>query len=48
VVEERGGVIEYVAVELAERDDELGGVAKRVVDGDEVGGEEGAGAPEDL
>jgi len=48
VVKQGSGVVEDVAVELAERDDELGRVAERVVDGDEVGGEEGARAPEDL
>lgn len=48
VVEQRGSVVQDVAVELAKGDDELGRVAQRVVNGDEVGGEEGAGAPEDL
>ena len=48
MVEERGSIVQYVAVELAERDDELGRVAERVVDGDEVGAEEGTGAPEYL
>lgn len=48
VVEKRGSIVQYVAVELAERDDELGRVAERVVDGDEVGAEEGTGAPEYL
>ena len=48
VVEQRGRVVENVAVELAQRDDELQGVAQGVVDGDEVGGEEGEGTPEGL
>ena len=48
MVEQRGGVVQDVAVELAEGDDELGGVAQWVVDGDEVCGEVGAGTPEDL
>jgi hypothetical protein len=48
VVEQGRSVVQYVAVELAERDDELGGVAEGVVDGDEIGGEEGTRAPEDL
>jgi hypothetical protein len=48
VVEERSRVVQDIAVELTERDNELGAVAQGVVDGDEVGGEEGAGAPEDL
>jgi hypothetical protein len=48
VVEERGRVVENVTVELAQRDDELQRVAQRVVDGDEVGGEEGEGTPEGL
>jgi hypothetical protein len=48
VVEQGRSVVQYVAVELTERDDELGGVAEGVVDGDEVGGEEGTRAPEDL
>lgn len=48
VVEERGSVVQDIAVKLAERDDELGRVAAGVVDGDEVGGEEGTGPPEDL
>lgn len=48
MVEERGRVVENVTVELAQRDDELQRVAQRVVDGDEVGGEEGEGTPEGL
>lgn len=48
VIEERGGVIQHVAVELTERDDELGRVPKRVIDGDEVCGEERTRAPEYL
>jgi hypothetical protein len=48
VVKERSGVVQDVAVELAERDNELGRVAERVVDGDEVGSQKGAGAPEYL
>ena len=48
MVEERGCVVEHIAVELSERDDELSRVSERVVDGDEVGSDEGTGAPEDL
>ena len=48
VVEQRGRVVEDVTVELAQRDDELQGVAQGVVHGDEVGGEEGEGSPEGL
>lgn len=48
MVEERGGVVEHITVELAERNNELEGVAERVIDGDEIGGDEGAGAPKDL
>ena len=48
MVEERGGVVQDVAVELAERDDELQRVAERVVDSNQVGGEEGERSPEGL
>ena len=48
MIEKRGGVVQYVAVELTERDDELGRVAKGVVNGDEVCSEERTGAPEYL
>jgi hypothetical protein len=48
VVEHGGGVVEDVAVELAERDDELERVADGVVVGDEAGGDEGERAPECL
>lgn len=48
VVEERGCVVENVAIELAQRDDKLQGIAQRVVDSNEIGGEEGERAPESL
>jgi hypothetical protein len=48
VVEHGGGVVEDVAVELAEGDDELERVAQGVVVSDERGGDEGEGAPEGL
>lgn len=48
VVEQGRRVIQDVAVELAERDNELERVAERVVDGDQVGGDEGEGSPEGL
>lgn len=48
MVEKRGRVVQDVAVELAKRDNELGRVAERVVDGDEVGSQEGARAPKYL
>jgi hypothetical protein len=48
VVEHGGGIVEDVAVELAERDDELEGVAEGVVVGDERGGHEGQRTPEGL
>ena len=40
VVEEARRVVEDIAIELAERDDELERVAERVVDADEIGGDE--------
>jgi hypothetical protein len=48
VVEHGGSVVEDVAVELAERDDELEGVAEGVVVGDEAGANEREGTPEGL
>jgi hypothetical protein len=48
VIEHGGRVVEDVAVELAERDDELQRVAERVVVRDKGGSDEGAGAPESL
>jgi hypothetical protein len=48
MIEHGGCVVENVAVELTEGDDELEGVAERVVVGDETGGDEGKGAPEGL
>jgi hypothetical protein len=48
VVEHGGCIVENVAVELAERDDELEGVAEGVVVGDKTGGDEGEGTPEGL
>jgi hypothetical protein len=48
VVEQRSCVVQDVAVELAERDDELEGVAQRMVNSDEVGCNEGEGSPEGL
>jgi hypothetical protein len=48
LVEEARGVVEDVAVELAEGDDELEGVAERVLGCDHVGCCEGEGAPKYL
>ena len=48
VVEQRSRVVQDVAIELAKRDDELQRVTKRVVDSDQVGGDEGEGSPEGL
>jgi hypothetical protein len=48
VVEHGGRVVEDVAVELAERDDELERVAERVVVGDENSADEGERTPEGL
>jgi hypothetical protein len=48
VVEHGGRVVENVAVELAERDDELERVADGVVVGDESGADEGERAPKGL
>merc|ERR1712226_1617792 len=45
VVKERSGVVQDVAVELAERDNELGWVSEWVVDRNEVGSQEGARSP---
>lgn len=42
-----GGVVEDVAVELAEADDELQGVAQGGAGDDAPGADEGEGAPED-
>lgn len=47
LVEEAGGVVEDVAIELAQADDDGGRVAQRVVDEDEVGDGEGEWAPGD-
>jgi hypothetical protein len=48
VVEQRGCVVQDIAVELTERDNELERVAQRVVNGNEVGSDEGEGSPEGL
>jgi hypothetical protein len=48
VVKHGSGVVEDVAVELTERDDQLQRVAERVIVGDEGGGNEGARTPEGL
>lgn len=48
VVEHGGCIVEHIAVELAERDDELEGVAQGMIVGDQAGGDEGAGPPESL
>lgn len=48
MVEHGGGVVEDVTVELAERDDELEGVAEGVVVGDEASANEREGTPEGL
>ena len=48
MVEQRGRVVQNIAVELTERDDQLQGVAERVVDGDQIGGDEGERAPKGL
>jgi hypothetical protein len=48
VVEHGGRVVENVAIELAERDDELQRVAERVVVRNKGGGDERAGSPESL
>jgi hypothetical protein len=48
MVEHGGCVVKNVAIELAERDDELERVAEGVVVGDETGGDEGEGTPEGL
>jgi hypothetical protein len=48
VVEHARGIVEHVAVELAERDDDCQAVAQGVVRRDEAGGDEGEGAPAGL
>lgn len=46
LLERADGIVQDVAVQLAQADDELEGVAQRVVDNDEVDAEEGHWAPE--
>lgn len=48
VVEHGGRVVKHIAVKLAERDDELEGVANGVVVSDENGADEGQRAPKCL
>lgn len=48
VVEQRGRVVQHIAVELTERDNELQRVAQRVVDSDKVGCDEREGSPKGL
>jgi hypothetical protein len=48
VVEHGGSVVEDIAVELAKRDNELEGVAERMVVGDEGSGNEGQRTPKGL
>lgn len=48
MIEHASSIVQDVAVELPEGNDDLEGVPERVVDGDKSGGHEGHWAPEDL
>jgi hypothetical protein len=47
LLERADGVVQDVTIQLAQADDELEGMAQRMVDNDEVDAEEGHWAPED-